>query len=202
MSFEYISRTSVDGNQDDRLLESSSEAADVEKWQENRPQLGSIRSTYNTVRLWAEEQRQKTPPLKVVHKKYTLIVIATLFALLLLNSLRTGMQRNTWKPSGVAQWSKPEGVKIIGLVFFGRRTTVEILDCYLKKNLVSNGGYLDEVHFAVLRATEEDVAWLDQLLPSANEYKKVMKDMDFMTVWNKSVERNHMYIKIDDDLVG
>ena len=32
----------------------------------------------------------------------------------------------------VAKWEKPKGMKIVGLVFYGRRRYVEILDCYLK----------------------------------------------------------------------
>ena len=201
MSFESFSRSSVEG---DRLLESPSEAADAEKGQEGRPPADSIQSTwYNTVRLWTKKPRQNIPSLKVVHIKYVLVVLATLFAVLLLSSLGVDLPRNPWNPSQVVQWSKPEGFKIIGLVFFGRRATVEILDCYLKKNLVSNGGYLDEVLFVSLKATEEDDAWLDQLLLSANEYQKVAaKGMGYREVWNKTVERHHMYIKIDDDLVG
>ncbi len=79
---------------------------------------------------------------------------------------------------------------------------MEILDCHLKKNLVSNGGYLNEVQFVAVKATEEDIAWLDQLLLSADEYQKiVMKHMSYEKVWNNTVERKHMYIKIDDDLV-
>lgn len=205
MSFESISRSSVEGDQNDRLLESPSEVADVEKGQQRRRQADSIESTYNTVRLWAERQWQNTPSLKVAYLTYTLILVATLFALLLLSPFGNGLRRNDSKPSGVAKWSKPEGFKIIGLVFFGRRPTVEILDCYLKKNLVSNGGYLDEVQFVTLKATEEDLAWLDQLLLGTNEYRKVVtnleKDEGAAKVWNDTVERNHMYIKIDDDLV-
>lgn len=33
----------------------------------------------------------------------------------------------------LAYWEKPDGVdKVMGLVFYGRRQTVSILDCYLK----------------------------------------------------------------------
>lgn len=35
--------------------------------------------------------------------------------------------------SGVKEWKKPKNVKqVMGLVFYGRRETVSILDCYLK----------------------------------------------------------------------
>jgi len=38
------------------------------------------------------------------------------------------------EPSSQAlrEWKKPEDLKIIGLVFYGRKEFVEILDCYLK----------------------------------------------------------------------
>jgi hypothetical protein len=32
------------------------------------------------------------------------------------------------------------------LVFFGRRRYIDVLNCYLRSNLVSNGGLLSEVH--------------------------------------------------------
>ena len=202
MSFESFSRSSDEDDQTGPLLMPPREAADIEKGQERRPQAVSIQSIYQTVRLWAEMQRYNAPSSKLAYKLYALIVIATLFVLLLLSSLGIGPQRNAWKPSGVALWSKPQGFKIIGLVFFGRRATVEILDCYLKKNLVSNGGYLDEVHFIASKSTEEDDAWLRNLVLSAEEYQVVMmKGNNYEEVWNRTVERNHIYIKIDDDLV-
>lgn len=33
---------------------------------------------------------------------------------------------------GVTNWEKPLGLKVVGLVFFGRPAVVSILDCYLK----------------------------------------------------------------------
>lgn len=35
----------------------------------------------------------------------------------------------------ITEWEKPEGMKIVALVFYGRRRYVEILDCYLKVHL-------------------------------------------------------------------
>lgn len=224
MSFESFSRPSVDGDQGDRLLKQPSEAGDVEEGHPGRMQADSLASIYNTLRMrakqqWqrrpplepiyqmyamrAKKQWQKRPPLKSVYLMYAMIVLAMLLALLLLNRLGIGLRRNPWEPpSEVALWTKPEGFKIIGLVFFGRRATVEILDCYLKKNLVSNGGYLDEVLFISSKATEEDDAWLDQLLLTADEYHKAeRRGMSFDNIWGSTVERGPMYIKLDDDLV-
>ena len=44
---------------------------------------------------------------------------------------------------------RPIDTRIIGLIFFGRRDRALILDCYLKNNLVSSGGWLDEVVLGV-----------------------------------------------------
>ena len=35
----------------------------------------------------------------------------------------------------VAEWDKPKGMKVVALVFYGRRRYVEILDCYLKVHI-------------------------------------------------------------------
>lgn len=106
-------------------------------------------------------------------------------------------------PDGpVKQWAKPEDFKIIGLIFFGRPSVVAILDCYLKNNLVSNGGWLDEVHFVVNTDREEDVKYLDELVMTSELYKKItIPSLGYNEVWGNAVERNFMYIKIDDDIV-
>jgi hypothetical protein len=33
-------------------------------------------------------------------------------------------------------WKKPDGLKVIGLVFYGRKEFVEVLDCYLKVGII------------------------------------------------------------------
>lgn len=102
----------------------------------------------------------------------------------------------------VKNWEKPSGFKIIGLIFFGRPSVVAVLDCYLKKNLVTNGGWLDEVHFAVHTEKEEDIAYLDELVTTTDLYKKIdISKGGYNTIWKEAVESEHMYIKIDDDIV-
>lgn len=32
----------------------------------------------------------------------------------------------------IAEWDKPVGLKVVGLVFYGRKRYVEVLECYLK----------------------------------------------------------------------
>lgn len=102
----------------------------------------------------------------------------------------------------VEKWDKPEGFKIIGLIFFGRPSVVAVLDCYLKKNLVSNGGFLDEVHWVVNTENEEDIRYLDGLVKTSERYKKIVIPLNgFKGIWEHAVKREHMYIKIDDDIV-
>ena len=98
---------------------------------------------------------------------------------------------------------KPTDFKIIGLIFFGRPPVVEILDCYLKKNLASNGGFLDEVHWVVNTDKAEAIQYLDDLLQTSDAYKKIdIPEHTYNSVWEHAVERDHMYIKIDDDMVS
>ncbi len=103
----------------------------------------------------------------------------------------------------VSKWEKPTGFKIIGLIFFGRPSVVEILDCYLKRNLASNGGFLDEVHWVVNTDKKQDIQYLDDLLETSAVYKKInIPSLTYNSVWEHAVERDHMYIKIDDDMVS
>ncbi len=103
----------------------------------------------------------------------------------------------------VSKWQKPKDFKIIGLIFFGRPPVVEILDCYLKKNLASNGGFLDEVHWVVNTDKAQDIQYLDDLLETSDAYKKItIPSLGYNSVWEHAVEHGHMYIKIDDDMVS
>ena len=102
------------------------------------------------------------------------------------------------------EFEKPVDFKIIGLIFFGRPPTIAILDCYLKKNLVTNGGFLDEVHFAVNTDNKADIKYLDRLVKTNKLYKKIpLPDgkLGYREAWKASVVPEHMYIKIDDDMV-
>ena len=101
-------------------------------------------------------------------------------------------------------WTKPKGFKIIGLIFYGRPDTVAILDCYLRKNLAKNGGWLDEVHFVMNTEKEDDIKWLDDMMENTKEYNKVeveAKGRDgYGEAWG-TCNKKDMYIKIDDDIV-
>ena len=148
--------------------------------------------------------------------RYVAIGLAVVAALLLLGvGLNRGkgfkiprlrpprpFQDTEYSHGAPAQWEKPSDFKIIGLIFFGRPSVVAILDCYLKKHLVTNGGWLDEVHFAVHTDIEEDLAYLDSLVKTTESYKKIEPGAGgYNTIWEHAVQREHMYIKIDDDIV-
>lgn len=98
---------------------------------------------------------------------------------------------------------KPEGFKIVGLIFFGRPDRVAILDCYLKRNLVENGGFLDEVHWVANTKNEQDLQYLDELIPTSPSYSRIdLPELGFESVWEHAIESSNLYIKIDDDVVG
>ncbi|KAL9131352.1 MAG: hypothetical protein Q9217_000679 [Psora testacea] len=104
------------------------------------------------------------------------------------------------------EWTKPTDFRIIGLIFFGRPASVAILNCYLEKNMVANGGWLDEVHFVVNTDKKDDIKWLNQLVKTRKYYRKVdlgeteKGSNGYNAVW-ATVERDNMYIKIDDDII-
>ncbi|KAG5662971.1 hypothetical protein KAF25_000907 [Fusarium avenaceum] len=119
-----------------------------------------------------------------------------------------------WSANGecmkdLSHWEKPADIsKIMGLVFYGRRQSVSILDCYLKRNLVKNGGLLDGVIFVERTRDPHDLALLNKLLESEDTYEKwevEMNDIDnFASGFGSSydrVEDSVMYVKIDDDIV-
>ncbi|KAI1638642.1 hypothetical protein F4809DRAFT_239335 [Biscogniauxia mediterranea] len=102
-------------------------------------------------------------------------------------------------------WKKPEGVGIKALIFYGRRRTVDFLDCYLSQNLVDNGGYLDEVWFMIHTDNQDDLAYLDRLVARRERYRIVnpgeCQGSSYGCIWDPVVEDDTIYIKIDDDIV-
>ncbi|KAL7620030.1 Mitochondrial-processing peptidase subunit alpha [Parahypoxylon ruwenzoriense] len=102
-------------------------------------------------------------------------------------------------------WKKPAGIKVVGMVFYGRKRYVDILDCYLQQNLASNGGYFDEVWFMAHTKDEDDVAWIEDVVKRTPGYKIVGKGdcegKKYSCMWNYAVEDKTIYVKIDDDIV-
>lgn len=104
--------------------------------------------------------------------------------------------------STLSPWEKPTGFKIIGLIFFGRPPVVAILDCYLKRNLVTNGGFLDEVLFVENTKNEEDLQYLHELVKNEPLYRSLHLDtLGYDSVWEHAVDDKNLFIKIDDDIV-
>ncbi|KAI8629069.1 hypothetical protein F5Y19DRAFT_88816 [Xylariaceae sp. FL1651] len=103
-------------------------------------------------------------------------------------------------------WKKPEGITIKALIFYGRKRTVDFLDCYLQKNLAVNGGFLDEIWFMVHTDNKEDLAYLDELIAQRKEHYRIVKPGEckggnYACMWDPVVEDNTIYVKIDDDIV-
>ncbi|KAL8681910.1 MAG: hypothetical protein Q9186_001996 [Xanthomendoza sp. 1 TL-2023] len=102
----------------------------------------------------------------------------------------------------------PKDFRTVGLVFYGRRSRVEILNCYLKQNLKRNGGLLDEVIFLARTDNVEDLAYLDQIVAETTGYSRHnvtnhntrASKVTYGQAWEVA-ERGTMYIKIDDDIM-
>ena len=121
----------------------------------------------------------------------------------------------------------PKDFRTVGLVFYGRRSRVSILDCYLRvrtkgilfsyyradtfalqRNLKANGGSLDEVIFVARTNDVEDLQWLDHIVSTTPGYSRHNLTepgedpslIDYGKVWDMA-ERGTMYVKIDDDVV-
>lgn len=91
---------------------------------------------------------------------------------------------------GIAEWEKPADLKVVALVFYGRRRFVQILDCYLKVhtyfsiNLIHCSALisayvaescrkwrnLDEVIFVAKTKGEDDLSYLRQLIQTSDKY--------------------------------
>jgi len=73
----------------------------------------------------------------------------------------------------------------------------------MQRNLVENGGVLDEIMFIVKTTNADDLAYLDELVKTSKGYRK--QEMDdpkglHGLAWGL-VERGVMYVKFDDDVV-
>lgn len=92
---------------------------------------------------------------------------------------------------------------------------MDVLDCYLRKNLVINGGVLDEIRFIVHTREEEDRQWLEDLVQRDNlqdhytlQYEDTARGdwnlwgSGFKNIWSNMTDPDTIYVKIDDDIVG
>jgi len=106
----------------------------------------------------------------------------------------------------IKEFVKPKDIKIVGLVFYGRKNRVEMLRCYLERNLVDNGGWLDEIHWVQNTDKKDDLEYLDEILASSPRYKKIdltgegVGFVGYANAWGH-LERGSLYFKVDDDVV-
>ncbi|KAH8690643.1 hypothetical protein BGW36DRAFT_328511 [Talaromyces proteolyticus] len=98
---------------------------------------------------------------------------------------------------------RPEGIRIVGVVFYGRRDRSSLLECYLRKNLASNGGWLDEVIWAANTEDKEDIAYGEEIAKTVDEYTFMpINDGGFSGIYFKAFkEPDAIYVKMDDDIV-
>ena len=75
---------------------------------------------------------------------------------------------------------------------------------FWQRNLVDNGGWLDEIHWVRNTARKSDIAYLNEILASSPRYKAIeLKGVGYEGyghAWAK-LEPGNLYIKIDDDVV-
>ncbi|EED13626.1 conserved hypothetical protein [Talaromyces stipitatus ATCC 10500] len=102
---------------------------------------------------------------------------------------------------------KPDGVRIVGVVFYGRRDRSSLLECYLRKNLASFGGWLDEVIWAANTEDADDLSYGEHIAGTADEYtflpiKNENKDDGYLNIYTHAfTEPDTIYVKMDDDIV-
>ncbi len=73
----------------------------------------------------------------------------------------------------------------------------------MQRNLVSNGGMLDEVIWIIRTGKQSDVNYLEDLIKTQPEYTRHFLSREQRTYRNayKMCKKGVMYIKIDDDVV-
>jgi len=77
---------------------------------------------------------------------------------------------------------------------------------FMQRNLVDNGGWLDEVLWVANTQNEGDLQYLDEIIASnPAKYKKIIPEKPLSTytyykAW-QLLERGKYYVKIDDDIV-
>lgn len=95
---------------------------------------------------------------------------------------------------------------VVARVFYGRHASLEILDCYLRRNLKRNGGLLDHVEFYIHQVSDADSLYVQELLFRNPDYSARYPAIthtnkkDYSVGYNET-EDDVLYFKIDDDVV-
>ncbi|KAL3959551.1 hypothetical protein ACCO45_004668 [Purpureocillium lilacinum] len=124
-------------------------------------------------------------------------------------SFRTGARVAGWygDRNRMRNLRKPSGTVVSGLVFYGRRDRASCLRCYLDRNLVDNGGWLDEVVWLTNTDDKDDLEYLEEIIASnPKRYKKLSVPGETLSIYTlykawELLERGRYYVKIDDDIV-
>lgn len=113
-------------------------------------------------------------------------------------------QQTTFSGGGdLKDYPKPP-YRISALIFAGRQEFLSILDCYLKRNLVRNGGWLDEVLWIIRTDSEADQKYLHDLVEATPEYvSRIVRTKEERIYRNlySDCRSDTIYVKIDDDVV-
>ncbi|RFN53262.1 hypothetical protein FIE12Z_2481 [Fusarium flagelliforme] len=116
----------------------------------------------------------------------------------------TYIQRPTSSPTR-SSLVKPGNITVSGIVFYGRQSRVQIMKCYIERNMVDNGGWLDEVLWVANTEKSDNLRYLEEIIASNPRYKKIHPQeiagtYTYKHIW-KLLERGKYYVKIDDDVV-
>ena len=93
---------------------------------------------------------------------------------------------------------------VSALVFFGRRQYVEILNCYLERNLRAHSGILSEVIFVSKTQDQNDLIYLHKLVADHQGTYFIKNDTDLGWTFHahyRDLDPNRYYVKIDDDVL-
>lgn len=94
---------------------------------------------------------------------------------------------------------RPKDKKVVALLFAGRKHYVQILECYMRRNLVKNGGWLDSVVWIIHTQVQNDIDFLEKVINEVPEYSQhIVQTYDKAYL---NLDPDTTYVKIDDDVV-
>ncbi|KAH7029658.1 uncharacterized protein B0I36DRAFT_244834, partial [Microdochium trichocladiopsis] len=102
---------------------------------------------------------------------------------------------------------KSPGIRVVELVFHGRKDRASCLWAYLQRNMIDKGGWLEEVLWIVNTNNDEDLQHLEDIVATdPSRHRKADFSQDILTTntyykaW-QHLQRGKYYVKIDDDIV-
>lgn len=103
----------------------------------------------------------------------------------------------------IMTFMKPDHLKVVAHVMYSSRTKTSILECYLQRNLASQGGFIDQVIFFLETGQEEDKDWLEALVDSNAVYhiSKESRNGNGMSLALDKARAGTMYLFICSEVV-